>query len=91
MLPGHTDNSSWVARSVCGNYIITSSKNETLIWDSRTFALEMQIEEKVVICFSKNRTINGFLHDGLYKKWSPKLLSSFSDEFKPKEKDGQDD
>ena len=47
---------------------------ESIVWDSEKFTEIMTIEEKTVICFSSQRCIAGVLHDGLYKKWSDKLL-----------------
>lgn len=42
----------------------------------------MNIEEKVIIAFSKHRMLSGILHEGLYKSWSEKLITQFTDDYK---------
>lgn len=60
---------------------MSASNTETIIWDANTLESLLTIEEKIVPAFSKHRLLIGVLHDGLYKKWSTKLLSEFSDDF----------
>lgn len=73
-LTGHSDEVIWVSRSACNNFMLTTSEMETLIWDAKTMEKEISIEEKIIICFSKNKTVAGFLHDGLFKGWSDDFL-----------------
>ena len=56
-------------------FVLTSSYTETIIWNPKTWENIVVIEEKVIIAFSKHRTMAGILHEGLYKSWSEKLIT----------------
>lgn len=36
-LNGHTIKCVWVARSACGKYIITASRAESIVWETKNF------------------------------------------------------
>ena len=41
----------------------------------------------MVLAFSKHKLLKGVLHDGLYKSWSNKLLSDYTDDFNDEDDD----
>lgn len=90
-LTGHSEDTIWVSRSPCNNFILTTSEMETIIWNVKTMEIEIVIEEKIIIVFSKNKTVAGFLHDGMFKGWTDDFLESFSDEYKIKKMKNQKD
>lgn len=79
-LKGHKTKIPYIALTQDYKYIVSCSDSEVIIWDSKTLENILTIEEKIYLCSSKHRLLMGILHDGLYKKFTPKLLRQFSDD-----------
>ena len=45
----------------------------------------------MVLVFSKHKLLLGVLHNQSYKSWGPKLLSSFTDDYKEENEDDTED
>lgn len=76
----------YVSLSGDGKYIVSVSKTETIIWDAKTLESIVLIDEIFSLACYRHRLLVAILHDGLYKKFQPKLLREFSDEI-PEEKE----
>lgn len=74
-----------------GNFLISRSPSETVIWDTRNWKNIITIEEDFgVVTSSANRAV-AFIHDGIYKIWTEKVLADFSDEYQFEDKNEQTD
>jgi len=83
----HSDVVPWCAITDEGKYIVTRSYAETNIWKTSDFSHIVKIQETCAIVISAHRLTKAFLHDGLFKIWSPKILRDFSDEIEIAEDD----
>ena len=68
-----------------GKYLITRSKSETIIWKTTDWSIVIKIQEEFTIITSTSRYCIAFIHDGLYKPWTAKVLKDFSDDFEVEE------
>lgn len=81
-LQGHKQGAvPWVAVTNDLKFVLTSSYTETIIWNASTWEDIVVIEEKIIIAYSKHRILMGILHEGLYKAWSEKLITQFTDDY----------
>lgn len=84
----HTGKINFVAFTNDGKFCLTRSPEESIIWDTKTWKDIIIIEEDFGIVTSTNRCASAFIHDGLYKPWSMKIIKDFSDDFNFEEEEG---
>jgi WD40 repeat protein len=65
-----------------GKYLISRSRSETIVWETKTWKDIITIDQDVGIVTSSSRRLKAFIHDGIYKPWNIELLRDFYDEIK---------
>lgn len=70
----HPTTANWIGFTPDGKYLLTRSTSECKIWKAGTWEELVVIDEKCAIIQTTHRIIQAFLHDGLYKSWSSKIL-----------------
>ena len=78
-ITGHTSNVYYVFYIEKGTQALTASKNEIILWDTRTWTQIFELDEYCIPAQTAGMQLSALIYESQVKFWNQKLVAELSD------------